>query len=325
MSHSVSRSTFLDNISAWKIFLLAAQYGSLSKASRASGVDASQISRSIKKLEDELGVPLFERTTHAVRLTAFGERIKPIAVNLLQSHERFRGKLNQAIDQTHTEVISIFGAALILEELFCIWAADFAEMNAGVSFDFKITDRTVRPEEIGFDMGIMFGKAVTKDENAFELGSLKYAFAASPDYLNAHGVPQHPSELAGHRVFTCNGDMYFSIMMRKDDQWERFSLRPVLSGTSVSILTKIGLTGRGIIAHAYDYQLHEAFARGKLIKLFPDWELPTITTSLLVSPESRTRPMVQKFVKFVESRWLSNPDLTPHASNANRFSYFSSV
>ena len=42
----------------------------------------------------------------------------------------------------------------------------------------------------------MFGPAVTKEENAFVLGELKYSFAASPEYLRKHGTPKHPRELS---------------------------------------------------------------------------------------------------------------------------------
>jgi LysR family nitrogen assimilation transcriptional regulator len=61
----------------WKVFIDAAEFGSLSKVAVAHGTSQPQISRLINELEQECGGRLFRRTGRGVQLTEFGERIAP--------------------------------------------------------------------------------------------------------------------------------------------------------------------------------------------------------------------------------------------------------
>jgi DNA-binding transcriptional LysR family regulator len=61
----------------WKIFIDAAEFGSLSKVATSHGTSQPQISRIIGELEQECGGRLFRRTGRGVMLTEFGERIAP--------------------------------------------------------------------------------------------------------------------------------------------------------------------------------------------------------------------------------------------------------
>jgi len=62
---------------AWKLFLDAAEFGSLSKVAMAYGTSQPHISRQISELEQECGGRLFERTGRGVVLTELGQRISP--------------------------------------------------------------------------------------------------------------------------------------------------------------------------------------------------------------------------------------------------------
>ena len=62
---------------AWKLFLDAAEFGSLSKVAMAYGTSQPHISRQISELEQECGGRLFERTGRGVVLTELGQRITP--------------------------------------------------------------------------------------------------------------------------------------------------------------------------------------------------------------------------------------------------------
>lgn len=299
----------LNNFVYWRLFLLLAEFGSFTKTANVAGCDVSRVSKAVNRLEQSLGVTLLKRTTHNVVLTPAGRRFREQASKMLAEFDGLLRDFETPASTVETDHISIFGSALILEVLFSRWAAQYHEKHPGVRFDLHIDDANVRPETVGYDLTVMFGPAVTKEEKAFVLGELKYSFAASPEYLQKYGTPKHPRELSQHRVIGCSGAMYYSAMLRKDRHWERFHFVPVLTGSSVSVLTELGLSGFGVMAHAYDYFLQEAFDSGKLVRLFPDWELPPIKTSLLVASESLKRPAVQNFIAFVQAEWAKNPSL----------------
>jgi DNA-binding transcriptional LysR family regulator len=62
---------------AWKLFIDAAELGSLSKAATAYGTSQPHISRQISELERECGARLFQRTGRGVVLTELGQRVAP--------------------------------------------------------------------------------------------------------------------------------------------------------------------------------------------------------------------------------------------------------
>jgi LysR family nitrogen assimilation transcriptional regulator len=62
---------------AWKLFIDAAELGSLSKVAVAYGTSQPHISRRISELEQECGGRLFQRTGRGVVLTELGHRIAP--------------------------------------------------------------------------------------------------------------------------------------------------------------------------------------------------------------------------------------------------------
>jgi LysR family nitrogen assimilation transcriptional regulator len=62
---------------AWKLFIDAAELGSLSKVASAYGTSQPHISRQISVLEQECGGRLFQRTGRGVVLTELGQRIAP--------------------------------------------------------------------------------------------------------------------------------------------------------------------------------------------------------------------------------------------------------
>ncbi|MGB8749174.1 MAG: LysR family transcriptional regulator, partial [Pseudolabrys sp.] len=62
---------------AWKLFIDAAERGSLSKVALAYGTSQPHISRQIGELEQECGGRLFQRTGRGVVLTELGQRIAP--------------------------------------------------------------------------------------------------------------------------------------------------------------------------------------------------------------------------------------------------------
>jgi DNA-binding transcriptional LysR family regulator len=61
----------------WKLFIDAAELGSLSKVAVAYGTSQPHISRQIGELEQECGGRLFQRTGRGVLLTELGQRIAP--------------------------------------------------------------------------------------------------------------------------------------------------------------------------------------------------------------------------------------------------------
>lgn len=71
-------------------FVTIARTGTLSRAALELHITEPPLSRRIRALEDELGVPLFERHARGMRLTEAGARLLPEATEVLAGVARIR-------------------------------------------------------------------------------------------------------------------------------------------------------------------------------------------------------------------------------------------
>jgi DNA-binding transcriptional LysR family regulator len=85
----------MDNVKTTRLFLTVAQIGSLSGASRQTGLSPASVSRQITALEEDLGVRLLNRTTRKLTLTEAGQVYLERAERLVQDIDELRDAVSQ--------------------------------------------------------------------------------------------------------------------------------------------------------------------------------------------------------------------------------------
>jgi DNA-binding transcriptional LysR family regulator len=186
------------------VFACVVKHQSYAKAAEELKLTPSGISRIVSRLEDRLGVRLLQRTTRKLSLTEAGAlfhaRSAQILVDLVDAesevqktalHPRGRLKLSASI---------VFGRRY-LAPLLTEMSNRFPEL----SFDLQLTNRFVDLVEEGIDLAIRIGALADSRLIARRLCTNRRILVASPDYLAARGVPQQPSDLAGHECVIFSG------------------------------------------------------------------------------------------------------------------------
>ena len=87
-------------------FVKAAGSLSFSEAAKIANVAQSTLSQQIRQLEDELGVRLFERSTHAIRLTEAGREVLPAAQRTLHDADQCADRIRD-LRNLHTGQLNI--------------------------------------------------------------------------------------------------------------------------------------------------------------------------------------------------------------------------
>ena len=115
-----------------RYFIAAAQFQNLSKAARVLNITQPALSKSISKLEDELGVALFERSGKSVALNDSGERFLEYAINSVK-------ELDDAVDSVKNRVCSptIYVGLLVHSDRFMKCLGDFSMSNPGIGFEVE--------------------------------------------------------------------------------------------------------------------------------------------------------------------------------------------
>ena len=155
--------------------------------------------------------------------------------------------------------------------------ADFAKANPDVRVDLTLTDRPVSIIEEGFDVGIHLGVPHDSRLRARKLLANDRILCASPAYLETHGRPLLPSDLARHRLIEIAEDENtvgrWTLTHRKTKKVVNLAAVPVLRSNSGSAALDWCLAGLGIVLRS---RWHAAapLADGRLEEVLPDWHMP---------------------------------------------------
>ena len=194
----ISRAEVADLI----YFRAIARHRSFSRAAIELGVSASALSHALKGLETRLGVRLLNRTTKSVTPTAAGEEL---VQSVLQPFDTIEGALESLnrYRNTPTGRIRINAAVEAANLLLAPVMPAFMDRYPDIEIDIVASNRMVDVTDAGFDAGIRYGGTVPEDMVARRLSAdIRWVIAASPDYLERYGTPEHPDDLLHHRCIS---------------------------------------------------------------------------------------------------------------------------
>ncbi len=162
------------------------------------GITPSALSRTLRRLEDRLGVRLLNRTTRSVSPTEAGTLLYTKLVPAVTSLEdAVNGALALRQEATGTIRLNLprLAAELILLPRLPQLHARYPDVKLEMVIDDDLTDIVAK----GFDAGIRIGKRLAQDMMAVRLTpAYRVAVVGSPDYLAKHGYPETPQDLSGH-------------------------------------------------------------------------------------------------------------------------------
>jgi DNA-binding transcriptional LysR family regulator len=179
------------------VFTRVAESGGFTAASRKLGMSVSSITKSVARLEDELGVQLLNRTTRRMALTDYGQEYYERSVRVLAELEDAEAAMRRANLSPRGRVRAVmpfsFGRVTVVPAL-----GEFYSRYPDISLDLNFSDLAVDLIQAGYDVAVRTG--VVRDSRLVTrmLTRGPQVTAASPAYLAKHGVPQHPEDLHTH-------------------------------------------------------------------------------------------------------------------------------
>jgi DNA-binding transcriptional LysR family regulator len=191
----------IDNVKTTRLFLTVAQIGSLSGASRHTGLSPASVSRQITALEEDLGVRLLNRTTRKLTLTEAGQVYLERAERLVQDIDELRDAVSQlAIRPRGT--LRIQSRTSLGTQLVAPLIPSFLEQYPDLKLYLWLTDTDVDLIEHGIDLAIRTGDKADSTMIRRHLASSPRVICASPDYWRQHGKPATPADLLDHNCLT---------------------------------------------------------------------------------------------------------------------------
>ena len=284
-------------LAALEAFLAVARLGSFRAAAAARGVTPSAFSHAMRSLEARLGTRLFHRTSRSIRLTDAGERLLVRLAPALGEVEDALAALSAETDHPAGRLrlnVPHSAIPLIVEPLLPRFLADYP----AVSLDVVADDGLVDIVAAGFDAGIRPEWRLAPGMTAVPLRPRRrFAVVAAPSYLARRGVPQTPSDLAGHDCIVHrypSGGRYAWEFARGGETLEVEVVGRIATNDPV-LMRAAAMAGAGL-AHLFEHTVADALAAGTLTRVLADWCPPLPGFSLYYPGRRQPPPPLRAFI-----------------------------
>jgi len=272
------------------------------KAAERLGMTQSGVSKAIAKLEARLGARLIHRTSRAVALTEEGRALQErvaehlagigeAAMEISKTRETVRGKLRVNVDP-------LFSRVVLSPKL-----SEFLLQNPPMELRIETRDRIADLVSDGFDLAVRFGEPAPSALIARRVLDARILTVASPLYIDRHGRPSHPQDLASDihqciRAIDTSTGRPFNWEFRRGKELISVAVNGRLTVTDSG--TKLGacLAGFGI-AQVIDLGLEHHFRSGALVNVFPDWSDERFPLYVYYVSRNYVPAKVRKFIDFI--------------------------
>jgi DNA-binding transcriptional LysR family regulator len=257
-----------------QFFSVLMRCGSLAAAARELQVSPPAVSKRLAAIEARLGVTLLNRTTRRLALTHEGETYLAQARRILGEIEALERELHGARSEP-TGLLRVnatlgFGRMHVAPAI-----ASFSRLHPKVDVQLQLSVNPPPLTEDAFDVCVRFGEPPDARVVARLLAPNRRLLCAAPAYLQRHGAPRTPHELAHHNIIAIRqGDEAFgSWRLRSGKRVETVRVRGNLSTNDGEIAVSWALAGHGVVLRA-EWDIARYLRSGRLVQVLENWQTP---------------------------------------------------
>jgi DNA-binding transcriptional LysR family regulator len=284
------------------LFTRSAALGSFTAAAHEADLLPGQVAAAIKRLERELDVRLFARTTRSLRLTAEGEQYLSTAHSVLealkQGKENLRGE-----NATLRGVLQVTAPSDLGRNILLPWLTLFRRQHPELTLRFSLSDQMADLFRDPVDVAIRYGSNEDANYVALPLAPWnRRVLVAAPEYVERHGYPRTPDDLHNHAclLYQQGGRIY--------DKWSLGSETIQVSGPMFSddadIVRRWALSGEGIANKSWLDVSADVIA-GRLVVLLKDFPGNASPLSLVCPHRKQITPAVSQLYAWLSGQFVA--------------------
>ncbi|KAB8122383.1 LysR family transcriptional regulator [Komagataeibacter medellinensis] len=298
----------LPDLEAWAIFAKVAERGSFARAAEEIQLSKPTVSKAVSRLEQALGVALFNRNSRQMSLTETGRALLGHASRILAEAEaaetEARGGTLVPSGLIRIAAPMTFGVRHLAPLL-----PGFLRQYPQVDITMDYSDALVDLVAGGYDIALRIAALADSALRARRLCGVRLVLVASPAYAAQIGHPDDPRALEGHRSFVyTNTSAPGMIRLHERVSGREYVLSQTArlrSDNAEAFLPALeaGL-GFGLFP---EFMVWKGLQAGRIIRLLPQWEADPVAL-YLVTPASTLRPMrVTTFIDYLAGAFARPP------------------
>ena len=289
----------MDRWTEYELFVKVAELGSVTKAADALDLSSAAASRHLAALENRLGVRLIERSTRRLFVTEVGKVFYTNAKAALTAMQGATEAVSASKNHPHGVLRVIASLSLCLQHILPL-VPKFKEQYPDVRLDIVAENRYHDIIDDNIDVALRTRDSEPDSSLVIRrLTDTRRILAASPDYLERCGRPQHPQALAEHQLllYTYATDPY-ELTFQREDQTITVPATPALESNDGYLLRAAALQGQGILAQP-TYVIHDDIVAGRLVPILSDWSLPRLEINLVYPSRHHLPAKTRVFIDFI--------------------------
>ena len=292
-------------------FVKVVETESFSETARQLGSTPSAVSRAIAHLERALGTRLLHRTTRKLRLSESGQQVYERCVDMVNAAQA----VMESSGKFHIEpqgIIRISVPKAVGHFMLHPHLPEFLALYPKIDIQLLLEDRYIDLIDDGVDLAIRITEQPPGGLMGRKLIDIDHLICATPEYLQQHGIPQHPHDLKQHQCI-------YLGEQPNDSKWkfqqEQKSITVAVRGRYAANHTGVRLSAAlqhlGIASLPYFVARH-ALEQGTLVQVLPDWHFKTYYSGgawLLYPPTRHVPPKLSVFIQYLAEKLAAEPIL----------------
>lgn len=287
-------------------FVRVVETGSFARAAERMGLSKPVLSRRVARLEDRLGARLLTRTARGAQPTDIGQnyyaRASAILADLEAAQEVVADAVTQIAGPIRLSAPLSFGIEHLAPAL-----ADFARLHPRVELDVELEDKVVDLVGGGYDLAVRIGALADSALIARRIAPVRKVLVGSPDYLDVHGRPKRPSDLADHQILLYANEQW---RFRVGGRWETVRGQARMRTNNGETLRAAAAAGLGLCILP-SFIASRSIQSGELEVLLPDYPLDEGALHAVMPPGRAATARVRALIEFLVARFGPEPDWDP--------------
>jgi DNA-binding transcriptional LysR family regulator len=288
----------VDNLSDILVFSEIVKLGSLSAAGKKLGLSSAVISKRLQRLESKLDTALITRSTRKLSVTEEGQKYFEHCGCILNAVEEAEAEIlyrNKVPKGTLKLSVPAYFGRLYIAPLI----PDFLEKYPEIELSLDFSDHFVDIINSGYDVVIRIGDLKDSNLIAKKLAIDQRVLVAAPKYINAHGIPNLPSELNKHNVLLFMHESSQAVWSFFDVQGKEHNVK--VSGNfatnNCEALMKATKDGLGIALRPM-WDVWRSIQSKQLIVLMPDYTAAKFNIQAVYPSRDHLPHRVRVFIDF---------------------------
>lgn len=299
----------MDKLRALKYFVLTCEKGSFTSVAKIFGTDSSTISKAISRLETDIGIQLFRRSTRQLKLSASGEQYLHMSRKILEEMEQceidLSKKLKSLTGNLRLNVPMSYGR-LYIQPLLKKFSEKFPKIKVEIHYD----DAYVDIIEQGFDLSIRSGSVQDSQLISQRLTPMDMLVCASPSYIKNTQLALNIEQFDKHHWimfrYRQTGKLHPILFEKHKKEVCYFPPKPQYIVSDGEALAELCADGLGLTQVPH-FIANKWIKSGDIIPVMPAYTSSNMGIYILYPSRKQLPNRVKAFIDFLKS-WLHKND-----------------